>query len=41
MENFSDMVEMITYLKLPKDQVGDDFRRPASLVVATRPCAFL
>jgi hypothetical protein len=35
-EKFSDMIEMITYMKLPKDQVGDDFGRPTIPIVAAR-----
>jgi hypothetical protein len=39
-KQFADMVEMVTNLKLSKDQIGDDFRRPAVPMVTAGSCAF-
>jgi hypothetical protein len=34
-EDFPDVIEMITYMKSTKDQIGDDFGRPTIPVVTT------
>jgi len=39
-KQFADVIEMVTNLKLPKNQVGDDFGRPPIPIVTAGSCAF-
>jgi hypothetical protein len=40
MEQFANVIEMVTNLKVSNDQIGNDFGRPAIPIVSTNACTF-